>query len=769
MAVQKFLIAPQDKGQEDRFKPWLINERAYQQLQNAYIWRGSLKKRFGANPMNTTVDPEDQQLFTRLRVDIGTTDGAGNLPATLIPGAMSTWATLGKMFSAGSQKYTVWLAGAPALTKTTGAGVGNYNTATGQFTLTGGPALATVYYYPSQPVMHFGTYQIAATNDETLFAFDQQFAYTFSYGSGWQRSIGIAATNNTWTGSNSDFFWTTNYRGPNSYDFYMFVTNNVAADAMRYWTGTSWLPFGAAGVGVDNTSINGTKFVKTCAIIEPFKNRLLLFNVTEDDGAGNLTVYRNRIRFSKQDDPLAADSWRQDIPGKGGFIEAPIKESITSVNFLKDRCIVFFESSTWELVDTGNQITPFVFQRLNTELGVESMNSVIPFDKVLLGFGNVGIHACNGLNVDRVDELIPTTIFQVSNANQGPQRVTGIRDYYNELAYWSFQTISTDTGANQIYPTRVLVYNYIEENWAYNDDSITAFGYYQANQDLTWEATELTWAELDIAWNDPSTSDRFPSVIAGNQQGWTFICNADFNKNSMALQISNVEIADNLVTFTAYNHNLQIGSYVFIQNVVDDDTIGDTVNGRIFQVNDASTVDKFSIVTDDVVTGTYEGGGVVTRVSEIDILTKQYNFFYDSASNMAINKIDFYVDKSADNITIDDVTYKGPGEITVDYYIASAQIPTVGPAIINGSFAGTSILETTPYIRVRAETNQNRFWHTLYPNFFGENIQLHFYWTPEQIMQGDPDDQTTTPYTAFADFQLNAMIFYAEATNRIGG
>ena len=86
------------------------------------------------------------------------------------------------------------------------------------------------------------------------------------------------------------------------------------------------------------------------------------------------------------------------------------------------------------------------------------------------------------MNVQRIDEKIPYEIFNVNNANNGVERVAGIRDYYNELVYWSYNSIDVDTGSNDKYPNKVLVYNYKENTWAFNDDSITAFGNYQLQQ-----------------------------------------------------------------------------------------------------------------------------------------------------------------------------------------------------------------------------------------------------------------------------------------------
>src|SRR4029077_9716800 len=69
--------------------------------------------------------------------------------------------------------------------------------------------------------------------------------------------------------------------------------------------------------------------------------------------ADNFQSFQQRVRFSQNGDPTdTANGWLEDVPGRGGYIDAPTKEAIISAEFLRDRLIVFFERSTWELVYT---------------------------------------------------------------------------------------------------------------------------------------------------------------------------------------------------------------------------------------------------------------------------------------------------------------------------------------------------------------------------------------------------------------------------------
>src|SRR6185295_15436244 len=236
------------------------------------------------------------------------------------------------------------------------------------------------------PVMGLSSFESLTLEFQSVIGFDTQFAYQY-LSTGWDR-LGTAI----WTGTDSQFFWTTNWRGINAYDTYLFVTNFNPPDQIKYWNGTIWTTI--------NPIINAAgDTIETTRIILPFHDRLIFLNTVEKI-AGTNRSFVNRVRFSQNGSPVQVDAWREDIPGKGGFLDAPTKEDIVTAQFLKDRLIVYFERSTWELVYTGNEILPFRWQQINSELGAASTFSVVPFDKVALGIGTVGVHACNGANVE---------------------------------------------------------------------------------------------------------------------------------------------------------------------------------------------------------------------------------------------------------------------------------------------------------------------------------------------------------------------------------
>ena len=183
--MDRFLIAPINTGWETDIKPFLIPDDAFAKLENMYVFRGRLRKRFGGRLMGTgwssaAVAP----LFSRLRLQVGTTDAFGAL-AGVAPGNIYK---IGQLFSIGDNIFTANVAGNPANLLHTGAATtATFSTTTGAFAFTGVVAMTPVYFYTSEPVMGLTNYQIGGINNQPSYAFDTQFAYVFT-GSAWQLS-----------------------------------------------------------------------------------------------------------------------------------------------------------------------------------------------------------------------------------------------------------------------------------------------------------------------------------------------------------------------------------------------------------------------------------------------------------------------------------------------------------------------------------------------------------------------------------------------------
>ncbi len=416
--------------------------------------------------------------------------------------------------------------------------------------------------------------------------------------------------------------------------------------------------------------------------------------------------------------------------------------------------IVYFERSTWELAYTGNYVIPFVWQKINTELGSEAQFSTVPFDTVILTMGTTGVHACSGSNVERIDTKIPDKVFEIQNRNLGVQRVYGIRDYFTELVYWSFPATqdNANTGDSP-YPTQILIYNYRNSSWAIFTDCITAFGYFEQqnmNSSITWASLgSLTWEEASMTWGSGVLDANFRQVIAGNQQGYTFICDPEENRNARAMQITNMVQSGTTVVVTCVDHTLTavntedptIGDYVILENFQGctlTSTPSTLYPDNIFPVYDVLSNTQF-VIPSVILTGTYTGGGTVSRVSNINIESKQWNPYLADANNVYLARIDFGVMKTAF------------GEITVDYYPSASDVSMLEAGTGTGTIMGNGVLETRAYDPAfyPLEKDQQRLWHPVYFQSTGECIQILMYFSPAQIVVAD---------IAFSEFELDGLV-----------
>lgn len=776
--MDRFLIAPLRTGLQTDLPKWQLMDDAFSNLQNAYVFRGRVRKRFSTSLMGST--NFESPLLSRLRIQVGTTNGAGDLSGT-VPGAVFG---IGQNFSVGAEVMTVTVTGTPAVMVTNGTSTTHtYNTTTGAFVIAGAAANTAVFFYPSQPVMGIDQYEVGAINNHPTYAFDTQFAYVYTSGTGWARSgTGVAPQWNGQVDTNYlNFFWVCNWKGTNANITTMYVTNfqvtnlngaGAATDDPIWFTsdGTTWISIKTAATNGFYFLPNGgartsSPFVVTARIIVAFKNRLVLLNTVENNnsggfGAGTNSNYPQRARFSWNGSPLANQAWYEpnqvDATGTfaagAGFIDAATDEQIISCEFIKDRLVVYFERSTWELAYTGNEQQPFIWNKLNTELGSQGTFSTVPFDKQALTVGNTGLHSCNGSNVERIDEKIPDYVFDIKVKNNESKRICGVRDFEIEMVYWAVPI--ENASAFQKFNNQVLVYNYKNNSWALNDDCFTAFGYLEQSSDITWASSApATWASTGGAtWVSGFENAQQRQILAGTPSGFVLIIDSDNSsgaRNAPAMSVTNVVIpsatyGDPFIDIVSINHNFLANEYVAIENVL---ASGITATNTIYQVYAVLDANTFIIYDPDhTITGTYLGGATLARVSNIMIQSKRWNPYDKDGRNVYLHKIDFAVQKTSF------------GEITVDYYPSSSFEPILPAAQATGSIMGNGILETFPYdpIYYPLEQLQELLWHPVYFQTQGESISIFMYFTPEQI---------TDTNIAWENFELEGLTLYTQKTS----
>lgn len=657
---------------------FLLPDDAYPTLLNAYVWRERILRKQG------------YQLLGRLQRSVSVSSalvaGALNLITTLSLGSSASLVpgTISLVGSVDGTTYTDPLKNG-TLTATGGTGTGGtINYATGVITIIGGGTetlTGMIQYYPGLPVMGIRIRELQnSANDQTI-VFDQKYAYFFNSGLNVFQEF-IPGT--TWNAANlpvsgTNFFWTTNYWTSDTATFgggttvgtkLFWETNGSGAsganaDPPRITDGVSWLAFDSSTWN----QIDATNFLYNYQANLPYRGRMVAFNTWEGTSKASSQNFSNRIRWSTIGNPFitysnsipAKGSWRDDIRGQGGFLDIPTSEDIVAVGFVRDNLVIYCERSTWQLRYTGRAIAPFQIEKVNSELGAQSLFSAIQFDTSLVGIGDKGIVECDSYKSERIDIKIPDYVWKFQNNNAGVTRVQGIRDFENRLAYWTIPIAAN----NSIFPNQRLVYNYENDSWALFTDSLTALGNYQPQSSRTWLNTHLTWLECNFAWiNQPA---QVAVILGGNQQGFVeYLDNATVN--DVSLYISNI-IQGVTVTITSPNHNMQTNFVIGISDIPASTPFA-SLNGGVYSivVVDVNTFRLFTYTPADdafntpvvaIDAGTYIGGGLINIRENFSIISKKFNFL-DEGQNIQLGYLDILMATS---------TKDNPGSITLNVYL----------------------------------------------------------------------------------------------------
>lgn len=655
MTYQPLYIKGMETGLVQERQEFILPNDAYPILENAFVWRERIKRKQG------------YQLLGRLRrvltaQALGNLDGSGNFSGNirtiLFPTETNAELEVGSLIlSDGTNTYTDnslgVLVGAPA-----GAGTVNYSTMA--ITITGGvagaPLTASFNYFPGMPVMGLRSRELNDINNEQLVAFDQTYAYRFGTG-GWQEFI----PGTIWTGNDSDFFWSTNYWNLNN-DKLFWVTNfsGITGDPIRYTNGSAWFNFAPQ----INAAID---LLNQCLVLLPFRGRLVAFNTFEGANLGASVQFPQRIRWAAIGNPLLADAWRDDIRGKGGFLDIPTSENIVAVGFVRDNVVIYCERSTWQLRYTGRSIAPFQIEKVNTELGAESTFSAVQFDTSLVGIGDKGVIECDSYKSERIDIKIPDLVFYFNNDANGPKRVHGIRDFQQRLAYWTYP-YKPDQEPTDVFPNRRLVYNYENDSWAIFTDSLTTLGTYQPQSGRRWQDYVRpdvdSWQNQNYPWINRQS--LFPAIVGGNQQGYVEFLDQQV-KNDLSLTITNITGFTTTATrITSPSHNLETNQVIQVIGIPAGTPFATSLNNNFFGVvridNDTIELYVYDPITDTFflpqldLPGVYIGGGQMAIIDNFRVVSKKFNFL-DQGQTIQIGFIDILMNTTSD------------GAITLKIYI----------------------------------------------------------------------------------------------------
>jgi hypothetical protein len=382
----------------------------------------------------------------------------------------------------------------------------------------------------------------------------------------------------------------------------------------------------------------------------------------------------------------------EDVVGFGGFISSGYAQPIITVGNNEDVLILGFTNRQARFIYTGNDIVPFNFFIINSELGSIATFSGITLDRGILTIGDHGIIITAQTEAARIDLPIPDQVFQITYTNNGATRITAQRDFISEWVYFTYVPESS----TYEFPSQTLQYNYRDESWAVFNEAYTTYGSFRQTTGYTWNSigdSFPTWNSWNEPWSSGATNLLQQKVIAGNAQGFV-VFREQGTEESVSLSIQNLNGSTS--TVTSPNHCLNSGDYIVISGCLG--TIGSQVNGQIFSVS-VPTTNTF-ILNPSITAGTYLGGGLIQRMYVPFIQTKQFPTSWSMARKTRLGAQQYLLTSTTN------------GQIELQIYLSenANTAYNFGPIVpsnisLNNALVYTDTLFTSPEYYTQACTN----------------------------------------------------------------
>jgi hypothetical protein len=252
VSYKPFLVADLREGLKRDMEPWLLPEKAYPTMENVFSYDGVINKK-GGNKLLGRLGIREEELATR---------GAGNTNVAL----NLTWPPVEPgtiIITDGTTIFTDDGVGGFTITGGTGTVnvATNYTTGAIDITFTTanpGAVVIALYYVVvnnNSVTMGLERFDIDDSIGYQLIGFDLIKSYLYNNALQRFRDISFYKTSDyeiNWTGSNSDFFWSTNYQNA------FWATNNTAGGHFYAITGITNAAAAIITIGAHNF-VNGDR------------------------------------------------------------------------------------------------------------------------------------------------------------------------------------------------------------------------------------------------------------------------------------------------------------------------------------------------------------------------------------------------------------------------------------------------------------------------------------------------------------------------------
>lgn len=582
--------------------------------------------------------------------------------------------------------------------------------------------------------------------------------------------------------------------GPHTPGILQYLTNrsDTTKDCLRWYDGDPTINAGANGwvnfcppLSLLKYSISGLTpqqyYLVGARMIIPFKDRLLFYGpVIQTSGAGSQLYLNDTVIFSENGTPFYTASWTdttsnyainpvavynpilvpinqtavpfaffEDNTGFGGFQSAGTDQPITTVGVNEDAHIVGFSTIQARLIYTGNDLGPFNFYIINSDLGSSSTFSIVTMDEGILTRGNRGFIITNQTSAKRFDlEILETSFDNISNDNNGNERLCSQRDFINEWVYFTYYSTENDNPNVFTFPNQTLQYNYRDQSWAIFNESYTTYGLFRKATGYTWLTIPWAWENWTQPWNAGAAEILQPLVIAGNQQGFVIIRD-EGTQETPSLFIENIVNS----TITSPNHQLDNGDYIIITGALG--TVGAQVNGNIFSINGA-TIDTFNIMP-TLAGGTYVGGGVITKIYVPFIQSKEFPQSWAMGRKTRLGPQQYLLSKTDQSqiqlliflSTNEDFAFNNPLSVPQDDTIYSTVLFTCPESTNLG------LTPANTNLQMPVVNSQSQIWHRVNTSLLGDTVQFALTMSDAQVRSVDANGN---PINAFEEIEFHGAI-----------
>lgn len=631
MTYSPFLIANYATGLDRELQPWLLTNDAFVDLLDGFVYRGVTKKRDGysgfANGLNSIYT--ESRMVHQL-VNVAPATGVINGINRIFTWTLTTPVARGRVTITGSNPVQVLVDDGTGGFIGAGTGTINYTTGAVSITFTVAPIVAstvllTYSYHQGLPVM--GVMNFYPTNNvRELIVADTR--YVNRYNPTTDRLDDIPA--GTYNGTATDFWSWVNYATPASVPRLLFA-NGVVGDVIQQYDGTTIAAYTKVWAG---GTLNARQIFNV-------RDRLVLFQTIE---AG--VLFPRRIRISGTG--VNSDTFDNTATG-AGFIDIPDNTWFFGAAFNRDDVLFFTEAATWMLKYTGNDVTPFVLEKIDGSRGSSAAFSVISYLNRTLAASPRGLIISDGYQVERMDNNIPDFSFNDIKSDQFLRCFSGFldedRDVY--MIYPSEGTVRPPLLTNGE-SDRILVINFEEDNYAIYRIPLSCMGNFQNSLAILW--SDLTaangfssWdalAETYGNWNAFPFSRGAPVAIGGGHKGEVWKLNdVQSEDNPQKIRAMTVINSSTLRVTTDWN-NYEIG----------DNIVFEGVNGMV-EVNHKQGAIKaiqtaWNIFDVDIPTlgfSAYTDGGIASKTIQLEALSKKLNPFVELDKKLRCGWIYFYV------------------------------------------------------------------------------------------------------------------------------